>query len=121
MLRNDKTDAVVLHMCLVVPEVGVDNDHVPGVEVSMQGTMTGAGTLRRRLQGPGLDTGDLRLPGVGVQIVVKVKVSAVARGPDEDPHVAAESAAVDAAAENAAVVVEFWYAALALGTVVPVL
>ena len=87
MLSDYKTDPLVFHPGLVEPEVGVDDDHIAGVEVNLELGLAATSTLGWRLEEPSLHTGDLSLPGGQLQVVVQVEVGSVARAAYKYPHV----------------------------------
>ena len=63
---------MVFHLGLVEPEVCVDDDHIAGMEVSLDLFLAPSSTLWRRLQEPSLHAGYLSLPGGKFQVVIKV-------------------------------------------------
>ena len=72
------------------PDVGVDDNDVPGAEESADDSTAGPPTLRGRTEVPGLAARDLRLPG-GLVHVVYVEVSSRSGSPDEDPGLGGRS------------------------------
>ena len=88
LLSDNKTNAFIQNICFVHPEVCVDYNHVPRMKICLKMIGTCSPTLWWRFQEPSLHSTNLCLPGVGVKIIIQMKMSPKARSSHEYPHVA---------------------------------